>query len=64
MANGDKYSGEWREGKRHGQGTYYYRFVCSLLIPIPKLNSFTMSLIYSDGDRYDGEWKTDERVRK
>ena len=22
--NGDKYVGEWRDGKKHGQGTYYF----------------------------------------
>ena len=29
MANGDKYSGEWKDGKRHGKGTYFYRYEIS-----------------------------------
>jgi hypothetical protein len=22
--NGDRYEGQWKDGKRHGQGTYFY----------------------------------------
>ena len=24
MSSGDKYIGEWKDGKRHGTGTYHY----------------------------------------
>ena len=24
MASGDKYHGDWKDGKRQGNGTYYY----------------------------------------
>lgn len=27
LANGDKYHGDWKDGRRHGIGTYFYRQV-------------------------------------
>ena len=24
IATGDKYTGDWKDGKRHGNGTYFY----------------------------------------
>jgi hypothetical protein len=25
LASGDRYTGDWKDGKRHGHGTYFYR---------------------------------------
>jgi hypothetical protein len=27
LSSGDKYTGDWKEGRRHGNGTYFYRYV-------------------------------------
>jgi hypothetical protein len=27
LASGDKYTGDWKDGKRHGNGTYFYRYL-------------------------------------
>lgn len=26
LANGDKYYGDWKDGRRHGMGTYFYKY--------------------------------------
>lgn len=53
MVSGDEYSGDWKDGKRHGHGVYNYRYV-------PHFNAKRVTLC-SDGDRYEGEWRNDER---
>jgi hypothetical protein len=27
LSSGDRYTGDWKDGKRHGHGTYFYRSV-------------------------------------
>ena len=39
--DGDRYVGEWKKGKEHGQGTLFY--------------NWRSELVY--GDKYEGEWK-------
>ena len=46
--NGDQYSGEHKDNKMHGQGTYY----------------FGKSRGKYSGDRYVGGWKDDKRDRQ
>lgn len=47
--NGDKYTGDWRNNKRHGYGTSH------LIIGV-----FT----YYNGDTYEGEWSNDRKEGK
>ena len=37
--DGDSYEGDWSDGKRHGHGTYRWRFV-------------TISLVHKDGSSF------------
>ena len=31
LATGDKYQGDWKDGKRQGKGVYHYKYVNFLL---------------------------------
>jgi hypothetical protein len=64
---GDKYVGEWKDNKKHGQGTYYY-----LANNENKNDKYSGeykdgemhgqgTYIYADGDKYVGEFKDSKR---
>lgn len=61
LANGDKYSGDWKDARRHGVGVYVYWYENSIHLSI-KVKFFRTYFCFSDGDRYEGEWRNDERV--
>mmetsp|Transcript_26785 Transcript_26785/g.43738 ORF Transcript_26785/g.43738 Transcript_26785/m.43738 type:complete len:405 (+) Transcript_26785:97-1311(+) len=64
--NGDKYEGEWRKGRRHGQGTLY---VCIKAKLVKRYEGQWVEdrmegrgkLYYADGTEYDGEWVNNKR---
>jgi hypothetical protein len=66
-SNGNKYVGEWKDGKQNGQGTYYYladdQFKGFKYVGEYKDNkrhgqgTFT----YPNGDKYVGEYKDNKR---
>jgi hypothetical protein len=57
--NGDRYEGEWKDGLRHGQGSYFCKATAG------KYNGMYANDVkngagtykYANGDEYDGEWK-------
>ena len=59
--NGDKYVGEWRDGKMHGQGTYTFadggKFVGEFKDGYWNGQG---TYTYSSGNKYVGEWKDDK----
>ena len=60
---GDKYVGEWKDDKQHGQGTYYYladnEFKGDKYVGEWKDGAIhgQGTYIWADGDRYQGAWK-------
>jgi len=63
LPNGDVYLGEWRDGRKNGQGTYTYKSNGQkyegewIDDKASGLGTFT----YSDGIKYVGEWKDGKR---
>ena len=53
---GDKYEGEWKDGKKHGQGKKR-----DLLLILTLFNTFIGKYFYNDGSRYEGEWEDDKK---
>ena len=61
FSNGDQYVGEFKDGKRHGQGTYTYVSGATYVGEFKngrKHGKGTMTYAY--GDQYVGEWKDDK----
>jgi len=60
-ANGDKYVGDWEDGKRTGQGTYTYadgeKYVGEWK---DDQNNGQGTYTWPDGEKYVGEWKDDQ----
>jgi hypothetical protein len=58
--NGDRYEGEWKDGKRHGQGTLYYKSGSRYEGEWKDGKRHGQgTFFWNDGDRYEGEWKDD-----
>ena len=58
LANGDKYVGEFKNGKNHGQGTYTYASGAKFSGEWHDgLQHGQGSYIYPNGDKYVGAWK-------
>jgi hypothetical protein len=59
-ANGDVYDGEWRGGRRHGNGMYTYRSgnVYFGAWEDDHRNGYGVCK-YANGDTYEGEWQKD-----
>ena len=59
--NGDKYEGEWKNNKMHGQGTYTYadgeKYVGEY--KDGQVNG-QGSYVWASGAKYEGEWKDDK----
>ena len=59
--NGEKYVGEFKEGVRHGQGTFTWsdgrKYVGEYKDGIPNGQGTYTS---SNGDKYEGEWKDEK----
>jgi len=62
FADGDKYVGEFRDNKQHGQGTYTYanggKYVGEWRDAKRHGHG---TAIYADGNKYVGEWRDDKR---
>ena len=62
FANGDKYVGEWKDGKKNGQGTYIHpvgdKYVGTF--KYDKKNG-QGTYTFANGDKYVGGWKDDKR---
>ena len=60
------YEGEWKDGERHGKGTFTSANKKEKYIGEWKFNGRNGKGIqtYSDGSKYEGEWKDDERHGK
>ena len=58
---GNKYEGEWKDDKKHGQGKKSDLFN-NLLISL--LNTFIGKFIWKYGDIYEGEWENDKKHGK
>ena len=60
--NGEYYVGDWKDNKRHGQGTHYYeggeRYSGDWRDD--KWNGYGTKY-YADGDRYTGNWKDNRK---
>ena len=59
--NGDRYEGEYHDGKRHGKGVFYYADNGEVYDGEWKnnlLHGFG-TYKYSNGDTYEGEWLDD-----
>ena len=58
LPNGDKYTGQMKNGKMHGQGTVTYSngTVFTGMMKEGKINGQGI-MIFPNGDKYDGEWK-------
>ncbi len=58
FANGDKYAGEFKDGKKHGQGTYTYASGDKYVGEYKdgKANG-QGTYTYANGEKYVGEWK-------
>jgi len=54
--DGSKFVGKWKNGKRHGQGTYTWCFYCSWCSSLPGGTNSSISS-FADGRKYEGEWK-------
>jgi len=59
---GDKYVGDWKDGYRHGQGTYYYASGMTyrgtyVYNQMEGYGTFT----WEDKQRYEGEWKASKQ---
>jgi len=50
--NGGRYEGEWKDGKKHGQGKK-----SDLLILTLFNNIFVGKFFCKNGDKYEGEWE-------
>ena len=62
LANGDKYVGEWRDSKQHGQGTYTYPDGENYVGEYKDGNSHGQgTYTYASGSKYVGEYKDDKR---
>ena len=55
--NGTKYMGEWKDGKRHGQGNMTYATDVSSNFTLQKNNVLT----FHDGSKFVGKWKNGKR---
>ena len=63
--SGNKYVGEWKDDKRHGQGTFTFgpgEFYGDVYVGEWKDNLYhgQGTYTYADGDKYVGEWKDDQ----
>jgi uncharacterized protein (TIGR02145 family) len=57
-ANGDKYVGEWKDGKQHGQGTYTHANGGKYVGEWKDGKQHGQGVkTWSNGDKYVGEWK-------
>ena len=62
-ANGDKYAGEWRDGKYHGHGTYYwladneYKGAKYVGEYRDNVRHGQGTFTFSNGYKYAGEWR-------
>jgi len=68
MSHGDKYVGEWKDGKLHGKGTYTYPLWSGMHAGGNYVGEFIDNLrhgrgtqTYANGDKYVGEWKDGNR---
>ena len=60
-ANGDKYVGEWKDGKVHGQGTTIYANGHKYVGEFKDGNKHGQgTYTNANGDKYVGEWKDDK----
>jgi len=57
--NGDRYEGDWKDGLRHGQGTYSCKSTGGKYEGMYEkdLKSGQGKYTYGNGDWYEGEWK-------
>ena len=63
--DGDKYVGEWKDNKFHGQGTYYYSNGDRYVGEWKSDKQHGQGIFYySDGGTDKGEWKDDKLVDK
>lgn len=60
--NGDKYDGQWKEGKMHGKGLYEFangdRYQGDFHV---NKREGTGTYVWANKGRYTGEWKADKR---
>ena len=59
MSNGDTYTGDWKEGERHGKGTHVWKesgdtYHGDWMEGQPHGSG---TLVMSNGDKYTGDWK-------
>jgi len=59
LNDGEKYEGEWKDGKAHGQGKSIDLLNDSLVLKL--FNASLGKYIWNNGDRYEGEWKDDKK---
>jgi len=57
--DGDRYEGEWKDGKKHGQGNK--SDLLNALLILTLLNSSIGKCFFKNGNRYEGEWKVDKK---
>ena len=64
LANGDRYIGEWKNGKKHGRGMYY--FTDGAIYAGEYVNDFMNgrgTMFWADGRIWVGTWKDRNWVR-
>lgn len=60
--SGDTYEGEFKNGMKHGQGTYTYRNAATYVGEFKNdMRNGQGTFEFFDGDKYEGEWKNDKR---
>jgi len=53
--NENRYEGEWKDGKKHGQGKK--RYLLNDLLILALFNVLIGKFFWNVGDRYEGEWE-------
>ena len=57
---GDKYVGEFKYGKMHGQGVYNYAIGTKYVGEFKDGERYEGTYTYANGDKYVGQWKDDK----
>ena len=63
VSGNHKYSGEWEDGKRSGEGTYYFPngYTYSGTFLDGQRNG-SGTFLYKEGYKYEGEWKKNDKM--
>ena len=61
FANGDKYEGQWKDGKMHGSGKYEFANGIVIMEISTTINVMELAYVWKNKGSYTGQWKEGKR---